>query len=431
MPDVGAQDQARGRLVLQRAPATRGSRAARQKAKSGSSPHSSSCHSPDEQQHEPVAEALADRAQQRPVGAPAEVADRDGDDVAALRRREGVGGERHGDRARARRRPRSARARRRRRRSSTSARPPARAAPPGARAALAWRRRRCSKRSQRQYQSSQPGHARHDRARELVLQRVEDHHDARLAHAAAQRAHAGAAPGARRARVADAERQRARRRRRASAAGRRRSRPSARSRSSAWSRRMKRSSGAGAAGRRSAARRTRRPRRVQPTRAATRRHRIPSRARAGLPQAPGDVGRSPTRRRACVAGFLALFTLPLYTHHLTRAAARLRRDAAHGDHPRQHPPALRRRRGVRALLLRRRRRRAPRSPGAPHDVLRARHDARSRARRGRLRRAAVAAAPRARATRRSWPSACSACGRSRTSRSPTRCCASRSAGART
>ena len=60
-----------------------------------SSPHSSSCHVADEQQHEPVAEALADRAQQRPVGAPAEVAERDGDDVAALRRREGVGGERH------------------------------------------------------------------------------------------------------------------------------------------------------------------------------------------------------------------------------------------------------------------------------------------------------------------------------------------------
>ena len=130
-----------------------------------------------------------------------------------------------------------------------------------------------------------------------------------------------------------------------------------------------------------------------------------------------------------VAGFLALFTLPLYTHHLTPGAARLRRDAAHGDHPRQHRPALRRRRGVRALLLRRRRRRAPRSPGAPHDV---------------LRRSSPAPWPRwspsssparsrercwARATRRSWPTASSACGPSPTSRSPTRCCASTSAGA--
>ena len=87
-------------------------------------------------------------------------------------------------------------------------------------------------------------------------------------------------------------------------------------------------------------------------------------ARAGLPQAPGDVGAA-YQASSLVAGFLALFTLPLYTHHLTKAAARLRRDAAHGDHPRQHPAALRARRGVRALLVRRRRRRAPRSPGAP------------------------------------------------------------------
>ena len=52
-----------------------------------------------QQQHEPVAEALAHRAQQGPVRAPAQVADRDSDDVAALRRRERVGGQRDGDRA--------------------------------------------------------------------------------------------------------------------------------------------------------------------------------------------------------------------------------------------------------------------------------------------------------------------------------------------
>src|SRR5919205_282759 len=46
--------------------------------------------------------------------------------------------------------------------------------------------------------------------------------------------------------------------------------------------------------------------------------------------------------------------------------ARLRRDAADGDHPREHPAALRRRRGVRALLVRRRGRIAARAAG-PHD----------------------------------------------------------------
>ena len=111
---VGAQDQARGRLVLH-APQPHEVRRRAAEGEVGVVPALLLVPLADEQQHEPVAEALADRAQQRPVGAPAEVADRDGDDVAALRRREGVGGERHGDRARGRRRPPGARARRRRR----------------------------------------------------------------------------------------------------------------------------------------------------------------------------------------------------------------------------------------------------------------------------------------------------------------------------
>ena len=96
--DVGAQDQAGGGLVLH---APQPHEVRRRAAEGEVRVVAALLLVPlaDEQQHEPVAEALADRAQQRPVGAPAEVADRDGDDVAALRRREGVGGERHGDRA--------------------------------------------------------------------------------------------------------------------------------------------------------------------------------------------------------------------------------------------------------------------------------------------------------------------------------------------
>ena len=152
--------------------------------------------------------------------------------------------------------------------------------------------------------------------RQLVLQRVEDHHHPRLAHARGAACARGAAPGARRRR----RRRRAacaRRRRRASAAGRRRSRPSARSRSSAWSRRMKRSSGAGSSRTQIGGRSTGGAG-VHPTRAGTGPpDTVP--ARAGLHSSASPPRGSPTRRRAWWPGFLALFTLPLYTHHLTKA----------------------------------------------------------------------------------------------------------------
>ena len=45
----------------------------------------------DEQEDEPVAQPVGDLAQQRPVGAPAEMAERDRDDRAALRGRVGRG----------------------------------------------------------------------------------------------------------------------------------------------------------------------------------------------------------------------------------------------------------------------------------------------------------------------------------------------------
>ena len=63
------------------------------------------------------------------------------------------------------------------------------------------------------------------------------------------------------------------------------------------------------------------------------------------------------------------------------------------------------------------------------DRHRARHDDGRGAHRARVRRRRCPSCCSTSATRRSSPSASSACGRSRTSRSPTRCCASRSAGA--
>ena len=58
-----------------------------------------------------------------------------------------------------------------------------------------------------------------------------------------------------------------------------------------------------------------------------------------------------------LAAFLALFTLPLYTRHLTRGGVRLRRDAADARDPHEHPAAVRDGRGVRAAVVRRRARR--------------------------------------------------------------------------
>ena len=175
----------------------------------------------------------------------------------------------------------------------------------------------------------------------------------------------------------------ARTRRRAPAAGSTRDHAvGARSRSSAWSRRMKRSSGAGSSrtqiGRAaSAAPRVARlvdPSVVWRSRASARSGVLadgPLVATGGIgwpdppdtvpgrgepPEAPRDVGRGVPGVEPRRGLRSPLFTLPLYTRHLTQRAARLRRDAADGDHPRQHRPALRDRRGVRALLLRRRRR---------------------------------------------------------------------------
>ena len=66
----------------------------RQAWKSGSLPGLLLVPGADQQQHE-LRHPLRDRAQQRPVGAVAEVAERDRDDgLARRRRREGVGGER-------------------------------------------------------------------------------------------------------------------------------------------------------------------------------------------------------------------------------------------------------------------------------------------------------------------------------------------------
>ena len=59
-----------------------------------------------------------------------------------------------------------------------------------------------------------------------------------------------------------------------------------------------------------------------------------------------------------LAGFLALFTLPLYTSLPGSGRVRLRRDAAHVHHPDEHRPADRHRRGARPVLVRRRRPRA-------------------------------------------------------------------------
>src|SRR5919204_6471032 len=84
--------------------------------------------------------------------------------------------------------------------------------------------------------------------------------------------------------------------------------PSARRRSSAWSRRMNRSSGEGRSRTQIGARATG----LQPS------HRIPSPAVQGYLKRLATSGIA-YQASSLVAGFFALFTLPLYTHHLTRA----------------------------------------------------------------------------------------------------------------
>ena len=108
---------------------------------------------------------------------------------------------------------------------------------------------------------------------------------------------------------------------------------------------------------------------------------------------------------------------------------RLRRDAAHVRDPELDPVARGDRRGVRALLLRRRGPRAARPARPHHRDRRAGHHERRGARRTGAGRPDQRAAARACATRPCWPAGCSGCGRSPTWRSPTRCCASTSAGA--
>ena len=132
-----------------------------------------------------------------------------------------------------------------------------------------------------------------------------------------------------------------------------------------------------------------------------------------------------------VAGFLALFTLPLYTHHLTQAQL-------------GYAETLLTAIILASIVLR---------FGMGEAFVRFYFDDDDALHRDRLARAttsfvlvtstvaalvAVVFAGRdlagccwARATRRSWPTASSACGPSPTSRSPTRCCASTSAGAPT
>src|SRR3954469_9115582 len=95
--------------------------------------------------------------------------------------------------------------------------------------------------------------------------------------------------------------------------------PSARSRSSAWSRRMKPSSGVGSSRTQIGWRST--GRRIVEHPGTSRRapaHRIPSRPVQGYLKRLATSGLA-YQASSLVAGFLALFTLPLYTHHLTKA----------------------------------------------------------------------------------------------------------------
>src|SRR3954454_17947183 len=95
--------------------------------------------------------------------------------------------------------------------------------------------------------------------------------------------------------------------------------PSARSRSSAWSRRMKPSSGVGSSRTQIGWRST--GRRLVQHPGTTRRapaHRIPSRPVQGYLKRLATSGLA-YQASSLVAGFLAIFTLPLYTHHLTKA----------------------------------------------------------------------------------------------------------------
>ena len=152
---------------------------------------------------------------------------------------------------------------------------------------------------------------------------------------------------------------------------------------------------------------------------------------AGLPRPPARQRRRlPGVERCSPASLALVHAAALHAAPRRTAELRLRRDAAHVHHPREHPAAARGRRGVRPLLVRRRGPRAARcalARTATAWTLSRPTDGRG-ARRARARRAAVASccstrddATLMRARR------CSGSGRSRTSRSPTRCCAWRSA----
>ena len=147
-----------------------------------------------------------------------------------------------------------------------------------------------------------------------------------------------------------------------------------------------------------------------------------------LHAAAGGGRRLPGVERA-VGGAGARHAAALHARAHARGLRR-RRDAADVHHPRVDPAALRPRRGVRALLLpdaEDERDRLARTTTATVLLV----TTRRRAARRRARRPAERAAARLRGRGAHADRACSGCGRSRTSRSPTRCCASRSAGART
>ena len=197
------------------------------------------------------------------------------------------------------------------------------------------------------------------RARERVLQRVEDDDDARVAAAQRRSSRRACSPASR---AAAARRQRAPTRRSGTRGGSTATTPGARSRSSAWSRRMKPLQRARAGGARRAAARgsvgaahgARRP----AVRQRDRRH-----PPATVPP-PGELLKrlaasgAAYQASSCVAGFLALFTLPLYTRQLTRAQYGYAETLLTAIILVIDPPAVRDRRGVRPLLVRRRRRRA-------------------------------------------------------------------------
>ena len=176
----------------------------------------------------------------------------------------------------------------------------------------------------------------------------------------------------------------------------------------------------------------------------------------GLPRGPGHLGaaggRQRARARADVLAYLkrlltagvayqagdilskgvALFTLPLYTRYVSPAGYGYAETLMTAVILLSIVLRLGVGRGVHPLLLRRRRReRRDRIARVRRRLRLRRPRRRRRARRRRARRSALAGAARVRTTPRCSTSRCSGCGRSPTSRSPTRCCAPTSARAPT